>query len=102
MDAYILNTENNPVPKDILEAIKWKRENPALSRIGWDEVDGVTISTVFLVIDDAFLGDPKLFETCLFYGENGDGDSRVVDRYSTFDEAKIGHNQWIKKIRDGE
>jgi len=100
LGSYILDTENNPVPKDSLEAWKWKEENPGLATVGQDEVNGVMVSTAFLVIDHGWNGVPQFFETCLFKDFKAwMSPSEVVERYSTFDEAKAGHNEWIEKIK---
>lgn len=57
--------------------------------------DGVKISTVFLGMDHAFMGEkPMLFETMIFGGEH-DG---FQERYSTWDEAEAGHQRAIELV----
>lgn len=56
----------------------------------------VRVSTVFLGIDHQFGdGPPLLFETMIFGGEL-DGEQQ---RYSTWDEAKAGHDRAVNNIR---
>lgn len=95
-DTYILDINKNPVPCETVEAFKWKTENPALARVGSDNVGKYWISTVFLVLDHGWHGDSKLFETCIFTSH----DNEVVERYSTWDEAHAGHNRWIEKAKE--
>lgn len=55
----------------------------------------ILISTVFLGIDHSFSfekTEPILFETMIFGGEE-DG---YQDRYSTWEEAEIGHQKAVK------
>lgn len=55
--------------------------------------DEVEVSTVFLGLDHR-LGSPLLFETLVFGGET-DGDMK---RYSTWEEAEIGHDRIVQEI----
>ena len=56
----------------------------------------VSVSTVFLGLDHnhAGNGEPVLFETMVFGGEN----DQDMDRYSTWEEAVAGHKKMVKKI----
>jgi hypothetical protein len=67
-------------------------------RIDYNQIDKVDISTVFLGIDHNYTlkGKPILFETMAF-DENGDVLS--CRRYSTWDDAKAGHLEALKKAR---
>jgi hypothetical protein len=58
---------------------------------------GVWVSTVFLVIDHNFSGegDPVLFETLV----SVNGESDVVARYCTWDQAEVGHNDIVRAIK---
>lgn len=64
-------------------------DDPTLRRVGRDERDGVTVSTVLLVIshqwDDA--GPPVIFETMIFGGDHDE----YQERYCTLAEAQAGH-----------
>ncbi len=57
--------------------------------------DDISVSTVFLGIEHQF-GDGRalLFETMIFGGDQ-DGD---IWRYSTWDEAKTGHDTTVTKL----
>lgn len=57
---------------------------------------GFFVSTVFLVLNHAFgEGPPLIFETMVFSDDSG----RDLDceRYSTEEEARAGHEKWVKK-----
>lgn len=63
-----------------------------------DEVNGLKVSTVFLVVDhDYFGGAPILFETMVF--EQGRG--IYQDRYCTIEDAKKGHRYAIEWVKNG-
>jgi hypothetical protein len=51
------------------------------------------VRTVFLIVDDRRPWDnkPILYETTVY---SPDGVTHVVDRYSTEEEAKAGHEKW--------
>lgn len=56
------------------------------------------VSTVFLGIDHGFTmeSSPLWFETMVFGGKR-DGDMR---RYETFDEAKKGHEEMVRSVKE--
>lgn len=85
-DKYIL-VGREPVPEP--DTLKWGKWFETADRIvRRDEIDGVTISTVFLGLDHAFGGGvPLLFETMIFGGEH-DG---YQTRAHTWDEAVAQH-----------
>lgn len=57
--------------------------------------DDVRVSTVFLGLDfNPFGGPPHLFETMVFVN----GASVDSDRYSTWAEAEIGHDNAVAKV----
>ncbi|MBR5227538.1 MAG: hypothetical protein IKV94_02765 [Clostridia bacterium] len=63
-----------------------------------------TVSTVDLGIDHSFgIGKPLYYETMIF--QKIDGDVHFLDyqvRYSTEEEARIGHQMAIEYIESGE
>lgn len=65
-----------------------------IEKLGNDEVNGTVISTVKL---------PKVmrrefaFETAIFPPNEN---SEVVAKYKTREGALIGHQKWVKKIKD--
>ena len=61
-----------------------------------DRIDNVTVSTIFLVFDHNILSErPVLFETMVF---EDDGDYKMTTRYSTYDDARIGHYSTIVEL----
>ncbi len=76
------------------------------------ERDGYMVSTVFLGLDHNWSGKgpPILFETMVFddqrWLKEGDGGNRVFpmgeemscQRYSTKDDALIGHERYVKEL----
>jgi hypothetical protein len=89
--------DREPVPCEDFEAWTVWMMRDANRRVGWTEVDGVEISTVFLGVGLTF-GDapPRLFETCVFT----DAGSDQTDRYVSWDEAVAGHAAVVARIRD--
>jgi hypothetical protein len=64
--------------------------------VGKDEVGEVRVSTVFLGLDHSFSGGPPLlFETMVFGGEH----DQAQWRYTTWQEAEIGHAQVLAKVK---
>lgn len=68
-------------------------------RVGDDTIDGQRVSTVFLSMDHNMSIDaiPVLFETMIFDGPY-DG---AMWRYSTWDEAKTGHDYIVNCLKQG-
>jgi len=95
---YILKGKTPILEENILVWAQWletANRIVAQTEVGLD----VTVSTVFLGLDYSFGGKvPILFETMVFYGKNG-GDEK---RYSTWEEAEVGHNKMVEKIRENE
>jgi hypothetical protein len=76
-----------------------KDYNSAHRRVGDDTIDVQRISTVFLALDHNWDpgGEPLLFETMIFEGPyHGD-----MWRYSTYDEAKEGHDRIVNCLKQG-
>ena len=83
-----------PVPvDDIIEWGRWFEHSDAERQVGYDQRDGVTVSTVFLGTDYNFagVGPPILFETMVW--NDNDGSERTHDRYMTWEEAEAGHRE---------
>lgn len=80
--------------------MKWAcwTNNPANRRVASTRVGPWWVSTVFLGIDHNFgpSGPPVLFESMVFREDHRgrDFDSR---RYCTYEEAKKGHEELVKK-----
>ncbi len=91
---YILE---NGVPKPISSIQEWGQWWEKTDRtVAKTKIRKVLISTVFLGLNHQWSdGPPLLFETLVF-GGSLDGE---MERYSTLDEAKAGHEAMVKRIR---
>lgn len=94
---YILDGRT-PVPApDMAAYAEWTAQanRDGRRRVGRTEVGGVEVSTVFLGTDHNYgFGDPALFETAVF----GPGETDVVRRYATWDEAEAGHAEVVRSL----
>ena len=101
---YILDNNHNPVPKPVLEAVKWMEDSPNRKRVAYDELtdlngDDVRVSTVFLGLDHAWNSPiPVLWETIIF---GGNYDQAYQERYSSYEDALEGHQKAINFINTG-
>lgn len=109
---FVIMDENDRVKIVTLrEWAKWMGEHRNERTIGRDEVDGYTVSTIFLGLDHQRLPDgrPLYWETMVFGPPSGSrdlsgnprelGDDIYQDRYSTAKEARAGHAkavEWLK------
>jgi len=98
---YILKGRE-PVPATAQEWAMWyeaAHEDGSIS-LAHDTIGEASVSTVFLGLDQRLGrddgGPPILFETLIFGGDN-DGDGR---RYSTWDEAMAGHQEYVARERE--
>jgi hypothetical protein len=74
----------------------WERGRRRIART--EITERICVSTVFLVLDHGCPGsgeDPILFET-LVLGLNEDEDG---ERYTTYQEAEVGHDRWVEKVK---
>jgi hypothetical protein len=84
---YILKGKT---PKRIDNFIEWAIQFEKQNRVvKQTQIQDVRVSTVFLGLDYGYGGQPLLFETMIFGGEN-DG---YCDRYATWEEAEEGHQR---------
>jgi len=67
-------------------------------RVAFDEIEGVEVSTIFLGLNHNFSGkgDPLLFETMVFFPEEGSG---TMWRYFTWAEAEAGHKEILDSVK---
>ena len=78
---------------------EWSRlfEDNDYRRIGLDTVGQVRVSTVWLGMDHAFLGgEPEIFETMVFGGDNWIEQDRI--HYRTEAEALAGHQRIVAEL----
>lgn len=67
-------------------------------RVGDENIDGQRVSTVFLSLDHNWSeGEPLLFETMIFGGPY----DTYMERYSTYDQAKEGHERIVNCLKEG-
>lgn len=62
--------------------------------IGKTFIGDILVSTICLGINHGYLGKVLWFETMIFSGEF----SEFQERYETFEEAKIGHEEAVRKV----
>jgi hypothetical protein len=96
-DFWVLDDEHRPVPVDLME---WARrfEDVNSRIVAKIELNGVIVSTVFLGCNHQYGdGPPLLFETMIFGGPH-DG---YTWRYSSWDDAVVGHEMAVKKAKAG-
>ena len=86
-DKYILDGHEPTPVDDLLEWAKWFET--ADRHVAQTDINNdVRVSTVFLGLDHSFgNGPPILFETMIFGGVY----DQYQERYSTWNEAKKGH-----------
>ena len=91
---YILRGKIPILEENILVWAQWfETANRTVART---EMGTEVVSTVFLGIDHSFGNEiPILFETMVFGGDY-DGDEK---RYSTWEEAEVGHNEMVNMIK---
>ena len=82
----------------INEWLKWNRTSNR--RVALNEIDDITISTVFLGIDHNYNtnGLPILFETMIFGGSHDE----ECFRCSTLEEAKEYHKRAIQLVEESK
>jgi hypothetical protein len=83
------------VPTDLMG---WALAFESLNRhVAQTWIKDINVSTVFLGIDHNFLGSKLLlFETQVFGGEH----DRLINRYSTWEEAEEGHAKICKRVEE--
>jgi hypothetical protein len=91
---YRLNQHHEAVPMehgplDPEWSVVWDIAN---RRVAQTTIGQYRVSTVFLCLDHGFDGEPQLFETMVFGGED-DWADELLWRYSTWEQAERGHQQ---------
>lgn len=76
----------------------WTTPEADATRIGYDEIGDVHVSTVWLGMNHQWGdGPPLIFESMIFEGDH-DG---WQDRYSTKEQAAEGHRRIVEAIKAG-
>lgn len=96
-EHYILNADHSVQPAELMEWARWFEKNGERRRVDATELpEGVLVSTVFLGLDHSFGdGPPLIFETMAFQN----GEEALCWRYSTWNDAKLGHDRAVELIR---
>lgn len=93
LNKFILDDNHNVIScEDIMKWAMWMEKTDL--HVAYNIVGNSEISTVFLGISYGFGKHVMIFETLIRGGVN-DGN---VQRYETWEQAIIGHKQWIEKI----
>jgi hypothetical protein len=91
---YILDNQKVVGCKDLITWARWLEG--ADRAVAKDTIGESDISTVFLGLDHSFgKGPPLLFETMVFGGKLSD----EMNRYSTWDEAVLGHKAMCERVK---
>jgi hypothetical protein len=98
---YILDEHGEPVLEpDLFKWADWFESN-APCKVKWTDVNGVTISTVFLALDHTFTmeGPPILWETRIMSGPN----EGTADRCGgTREQAEAMHAAVVKRVEEAQ
>lgn len=89
------------------ERFKMLMEDPKYQLVKTDQVGNYLVSTVFVGVDlnmkHHWVKDkvPHIYETIVFYGEEGDANWTIMDleRYPDLESAKQGHKEMIWMIQ---
>lgn len=92
---YVLGGKDGhtPIPSTVEEASKMLGAR-GVRQVARTQIGEMDVSTVFLALDHAYQGRPKVFETMTFGGPD---DSEVQGRYSTWEEAEAGHQTAVAR-----
>jgi hypothetical protein len=88
------NMDGEPI--DLLEYVRLM-ETPEATRVGWDVVGEINVSTVLLCIDHAFTGGPPLIFETMVFGESSPMD-QYMRRYATLADAQEGHAETVALV----
>jgi len=96
---YMLDGERVVPCHDLMTWARWF-EN-ANRRVDYTEITSqCRVSTIFIGVDHRYWGGgpPLVFETMVFGGP--DDDALEMSRYSSWDDAAIGHKAMVRKVRE--
>lgn len=100
MTSFLKPRYYNKDGEPIHDTLEWTRllEDRNYSRVGLFQNKKIRISTVWLGLDYNFGGGPPLiFETMVFPEYNNKRGELEMQRYTTLEEAEIGHNKMVDK-----
>jgi hypothetical protein len=101
---YKLDKNNKVIPCSLMEWAKFLEDGKNTRRkiVKQSEINDKWISTVFIGLDHQWMEDGPLhiFETMVFDSKKC-GKDIYLDRYSTWNEALLGHEKAIQWVKDG-
>jgi hypothetical protein len=96
---YLLDENKEPYPAT-LDQYMMLFDNIDMKQTAYDEIDGVRISTVFLVMDHGWRNEPNhvpvLWETMIFNGEH----DYYQERYTSHQDALEGHKKALGLVME--
>ena len=96
--AYVLDGKTPVQETDLLTWAGWFADHDRVV-VQTELPDDIFVSTVFTAIDLGRLNSaPMLFETMIFGGSSGG----FVQKYSTWEEAEVGHAEILALMRRGD
>lgn len=94
-DKYILDGKKAILEPNLLKWGEWFEKSREQKIVAKTKVGKQEVSTVFLGLDHNFGGGkPLLFETMIF------PECIEMERYTTWEEAEKGHEEFVKKLLD--
>jgi len=104
MSLKYIEVDGKPQPCDNLEEWGQWFENTANRKVRETLIGPFRVSTIFLGLDHSHdeTGPPLFYETLVFdLVYKSDLESQTMRRYATREKAIHGHDDEVKKIRDG-
>lgn len=106
MQGLYYDRQGNQLVLDLADPNDMKRflelwEDDSM-RVALDQVDGISISTVHLVVNHNWsVGPPLIFETMVFgYPQGVDNAVEYQWRYSTLEQAQSGHTAVVEAVKN--
>jgi len=91
-EKYILDGKKVVKCDDLNTWAQWFEK--ADRKVAFDDKNGISVSTVFLGLNHNWgEGEPLIFETMIFGGPHNEDQQR----YSTWEEAEIGHKKMCRR-----
>ena len=108
---YVLDDKGEvEMVDDMFTWARWFKTSSEKRRIARSDINGFSVSTVFLGLDHNFCFDPEdkepiLFETMVFDDREGKSgydynEGEYTQRYHTREEAEKGHEEVVNKIKN--
>lgn len=93
VDNFYYDRDSNPIT---LEEWSELRGIGSYASVALDEVNGLTVSTIWLGLNHNWRGTPPhIFETMVF----GPDRTKLATRYATLADAEAGHQATVARLR---